>query len=299
MSKFTIGSDPEFFIRNSENNKLVSAVPLIAGTKHAPEVMPSGSLVQHDNVSAEFATPISNTGDELIDAIGKAMAEVRAMLPPRHDIEAIPSAVFDDDQLDTDAAKEFGCESDYDAWNVRQNPEPSVEDANFRSCGGHVHVGFVKGSGNDFLLDFDGKILTVKTMDTFHGIISVVLDHSKEAIARRSLYGAAGCHRPKDYGVEYRSLSNFWMKSPTLVMLIHSLTEDCLRLIRESLAEDLVKEIGDDVIQDVINDGKVETAKEIIENHLMEHLSEDSKHYLEECTEKIDTFDFKNEWAAY
>ena len=297
MSKFTIGSDPEFFIKR--RNKLVSAVPIIPGTKHDPDVTESGAMLQHDNVAVEFATPVANSKEEFVDAIGIAMKEVRAALPKGHKIEAIPSAKFNKNELQTEEAQKFGCEPDFNCWSVSMNPEPDQSDPRFRSAGGHIHVGFVKDSGNDFLLDFDGKLLMTKMMDTFHGIISVLLDNSKAAIARRVLYGKAGCHRPKDYGIEYRTLSNFWLKSPQLVMLMHHLTEDCLSIIRSGKAEDLINDIGGDNIQEIINEGKVSEAQDVLDIHLVDYLSEDSGIFLNDCLEKMETFDMKKEWAAY
>lgn len=48
----------------------------------------------------------------------------------------------------------------------------------------------------------------VKAMDLFLGVPSVLMDEGEE---RKQLYGKAGAHRPKPYGVEYRTLSNFWI----------------------------------------------------------------------------------------
>ena len=292
MSTFTAGADPEFFIRN-EDNKLVSAVPIIKGTKHCPELTESGAAMQHDNVAVEFAIPVANSKEEFVDYIGKAMKEVRFALPSGHSIEAISSARFDESELQTEEALEFGCSADYNVWEMCQNNAPEIEDKALRACGGHLHV------GDESLLDFDSKMLMVKTMDVFHGIISVMLDTSEEAKTRRKLYGSAGCHRPTEYGIEYRTLSNFWLKSPQLAMLVHHLTEDCLSVIKEGKAEDLISDIGEEEIQDIINEGKVSDAKGVLDNHLVEHLSDDSKIFLDDCLENIKTFDMDKEWAAY
>ena len=41
---------------------------------------------------------------------------------------------------------------------------------------------------------------------------------------RRELYGKAGAYRVKPYGVEYRVLSNFWLKSPALMQWVYDNT---------------------------------------------------------------------------
>jgi hypothetical protein len=38
----------------------------------------------------------------------------------------------------------------------------------------------------------------------------------KAGAERRKLYGGAGAYREKDYGFEYRTLSNFWVFDPKL-----------------------------------------------------------------------------------
>ncbi len=51
-------------------------------------------------------------------------------------------------------------------------------------------------------------------MDAVLGIPAILLD---DGLLRKQLYGKAGAFRPKEYGVEYRSLSNFWVFSPEII----------------------------------------------------------------------------------
>lgn len=304
--KYTIGTDPEFFLER-EDGKLISAIGIIKGTKENPEKMDCGSALQFDNVAVEFSTPPAKTVNEMIDYLRATFSELKTKIPPGHRIVAKPSAVFDEDQLQTEEAQQFGCDPDYDAWEIQQNEKPCAADQCFRSCGGHLHVGHVKGDGNDFLLKPFGKIHTVRMMDAFHGIISTILDNSPEAIARRDLYGKAGCHRPTSYGVEYRALSNFWMKSPQLVMLMDSLTNDILSYLRNCPFEEItdlapgpavIQEIGEDEIPRIINNGDVGAARKVLEKYLYKHLSEDSIGYLNYCIDKVESFELMKEWAV-
>ena len=208
------------------------------------------------------------------------------------------------DQLKSEEAQRFGCSPDYDAWIPMENEPPTPPSSNFRSCGGHIHVGKVEDDGNDFLVDDWGKIRLVKAMDCLHGIISVLLDSSKAAIDRRKLYGKAGCHRPVSKqraglydGVEYRVLSNFWFKSPELVMLMDSLTQDALKLVREEKEGELIEAIGGaNTVQRIINEGMFDRAKEVLDKHIEPLLSEDSAHYLKACLGNIKNYNFTKEW---
>jgi len=293
---FTIGADPELFMREKDSQKLKSAIPYIEGTKLEPEVLECGAGLQRDNVALEFASTVADSGAAFVKSIGNALKEIIKKLPEGHEIVAIPSARFDEDQLDHPEARMFGCSPDYDAYIPAQNPPAYCEDEAFRSCGGHIHLGYVEGSGNEFLLDNWGKINTIITMDAFHGIASVILDSSKEAAERRKLYGKAGCHRPTEYGVEYRALSNFWIKSPELVMLMYQLSEDVLRLMRDGTFEILIEDIGKNTLQDVINSGKVEEATDILENKVKPMLSVATVEVLDMCLEKCGQYEFKQEW---
>lgn len=298
MSKnnFTIGTDPEFFLREKDTGKYKSAIPFINGTKRKPDILKCGAGLQRDNVALEFASTPENTENDFVKSIHNAFIDIMEKIPAGHEIAAVPSVNFELDQLDHPEARMFGCSPDYDAYIPTQNPPAHCDDETFRSCGGHIHLGYIEGSGNEFLLDGWGKITTVITMDVLHGITSVVLDNSEGAIKRRKLYGKASCHRPTDYGVEYRVLSNFWLKSPELVMLTYRLSDDVLKLVREGNANTLIDNIGRDNIQDIINNGKIDEAIKTLNEKVRPVLSRETIEMLDMCLEKYAAYEFKNEW---
>jgi hypothetical protein len=119
----------------------------------------------------------------------------------------------------------------------------------------------------------------IKWMDFYHGMISVVLDSSPEAMARRYLYGKAGCYRPRTYGVEYRTLSNFWCKTEVLMKLMWCLTNDLIsRTVYWGPTElDAV------VTQDVINTNDQAFATEIINELCWPNFSELTRQTLKEA----------------
>lgn len=293
MRKITIGTDPEFFMRHKVTEKFISAIPYIKGTKYEPQLLPSGGNIQYDNVAVEFATKPANSSFDFIKNLKQTFTEVIDILPKDMYITAIPSADFDNDQLDTPEACQFGCSPDYNAWSITENESPVPPNPNFRSCGGHIHVGCIDDKGKlisedmGFLLAPEGKILLVRGMDLFHGIISTVLDSSPEAIKRKKLYGKAGCHRPTNYGVEYRTLSNYWTKTPYSSMLMSSLTDDVVELIINNKLEDIISTVGNEEIQNIINDGDVQKANEVINNILLNYMSIESTNYFQECVNKL------------
>jgi hypothetical protein len=66
--------------------------------------------------------------------------------------------------------------------------------------------------------------ILIPLMDLIVGIPSVLIDRDKNAKERRKLYGRAGDFRYQPHGIEYRTLSNFWIKSYHLMSLILGLT---------------------------------------------------------------------------
>ena len=94
----------------------------------------------------------------------------------------------------------------------------------------------------------------VRTMDLYLSVPGVLLDDDSN---RRSMYGLAGSYRPKPYGLEYRPLSNFWLKTDTLKEWVFKTTEAAVRDHRT------VKLPGDDVLQQCINNSDKALAKRL------------------------------------
>ena len=309
QSRVTVGTDPEFFLRNNKTGKFTSAIGIVKGTKDNPEKMPNGSLLQYDNVAIEFATEPAPDIEDFLEKIRNSFLDMYDKIPSNLDIVAEPSVNFELDELMCEEAMKFGCDPDFNAWSLSQNEPPNTDGLTLRSCGGHLHVGHVDGDGCEFLHDIFGKINAVKIMDTFHGIVSVVLDSGDAAHERRQLYGKAGCYRPTDYGVEYRVLSNFWLKSPDYVRLMDSLCQDALNYMKKHSYDfltdldsefDIVKEIQDDVgengIVNVINNSEVDKAKYIIDKYLATHFSEKTIDLLHTVMQDDDNTTIKKAW---
>lgn len=207
---FTYGCDPELFILGPDG-RYVSAEGLIPGTKENPYKV-IGGAVQVDGMAAEFnIDPVTNFNDFETN-IQLVIAELKAMLPKGHTLKAKPSVVFEQDIWDAtpDNAKVLGCTPDFNAWTGSVNPPPNPKKGSTMRCaGGHLHIGWTEdGNIND--MDFVRNCTDlIKQMDWYLGTYSVTQDTDNN---RRSLYGKAGAMRFRPYGVEYRTLSNFWIE---------------------------------------------------------------------------------------
>lgn len=211
--KLLIGADPELFV--SDNGKLVSCHGLLPGTKAQPHRVERGA-VQVDGMAAEFNIDPAADEEEFITNLNTVQNALRELLGGRT-LEAIPVANFGAEYIQSQPqeARELGCEPDFNAWlEGAINPKPDA-DTPFRTASGHVHLGWKEDS-----LSFDEAIAVTKQMDFFLGLESLFWDGDME---RRKLYGRAGCMRPKSYGVEYRVLSNAWLKSEELSRKVFTL----------------------------------------------------------------------------
>lgn len=212
----TFGSDPELFIFN--NNKPYSAIKVLKGDKDNRTKIRNHEFY-YDNTMAECAIKPSLSKEETI-ANFKECFEIYADLVKPFKLVPLASARFAPEELEHEDARKVGCEKDFCPYLMKQMSPPVNEilNDNLRSCGGHIHIGseILKNDGSD-------PILFIYMLDLFLAIPSLWIDKDKSSIIRRKLYGQAGRYRVKEYGLEYRSLSNFWIKSPKLVELIYDI----------------------------------------------------------------------------
>ena len=238
---FLIGADPEFFLEME--GKFVSAINRVGGTKWEPKPIGNGCAVQEDNVAVEFCIPPSDNARKFYESIMYSLSTIKGTVS-EFNFSTAASAVFDAEQLDHPMAKEFGCEPDFNAWSGRKNPRPKCANRNLRSAGGHVHIGGVE--------DVDKKQL-IRAMDLFLGVPSIKLDPDTQ---RRKLYGKAGAYRPKPYGAEYRTLSNFWIWDKGLIDWVYHQTSRAVDFIRSG---NTLNNKDGLIIQDCINNGNNES----------------------------------------
>lgn len=244
-----VGADPELFLQTLEG-KLKSSVGLIGGTKDNPRpISKDGHAVQEDNVAVEFNIPPSDSAAKFVSNITHVLSYLERYAAERGLVfSKLPAASFPEEELQTLEAQVFGCEPDFNAYTLEPNPRPFCPDLNLRSCGGHVHVA----------TDLD-KADVVKAMDIFLGVPSIFLDKD---VKRRGLYGKSGAHRPKPYGVEYRTLSNFWIWQKPLIEWVYRQTE---------AAVEFVKGGGEfhhsDTVQNAINNSNAADASFIINKY--------------------------------
>lgn len=239
---FTIGCDPEVFLL--QNGNIKSAIGLIGGNKHHPlKISEVGHYILEDNVAVEFNIPPCNSMEAFEKEVTFTLNELKKKLKT-YDFSTESALIFPEEELKTADAWIFGCEPDYNAWDLTENEKPNCEEKNLRSAGGHIHVGSYIAQEN--------PVDTIKAMDLFLGVPSVVLDTTGNT--RRKLYGNAGACRLKEYGVEYRTLSNFWIFNKDLIKWAYEGTKRALEFVYN---KNTISEKDGNRIQNCINNGNL------------------------------------------
>jgi hypothetical protein len=255
INNVTIGSDPELFIINLDTDRVVSSIGLIPGRKGDPyrdKDMPTGFGLEVDNILAEYNIPPCKKIVEFVNAHNFMKDYIRRFVKkvnPNYDIKCTASCIVDEDQLQSDEAKLFGCSVDFNAYTRQSNPRPEGDKTNLRSAGFHIHVGYDNPS-KEVSLDL------VKHLDVTLGIPSVLIDEDSR---RRLLYGKAGCFRLTSYGVEYRVLSGAFLANDFLISFMWENTMKAVCNLNNGL--DLPDPI---TVQRIINEGDKNLAKNFI-----------------------------------
>lgn len=255
LQNVSIGADPEVFV--TKGGVITSAIGLIGGTKIKPLPVIEGAL-QEDNVLAEFnIEPCYNEAD-FLRRINSVMQQLNQRLGGDYSTVVRSSHHFDINYLSNNPkAMEFGCDLDMNCWTGAFNPSPNSA-TTLRTAGGHVHIGYDKA-------DAEVSLKIAQLCDVLLGVPSVLIDND---IERRSLYGKAGACRLKKYGIEYRTLSNFWLSSPLLTSWVYNqavMAANCVDMI-----DDLLSECSPDYIQSIINESNVSEARRFVDQYNIE-----------------------------
>lgn len=252
--QFKFGADPELFVK--KDGMFMSGYGLIQGDKENPYPVDHGA-VQVDGMALEFNIDPAMEEEGFVFNLEAVLHQLRSMVP-EYELVASPVADFSADYLEgqPEKAKELGCDPDSNAWTGKQNDVPDNR-VTFRTGSGHVHAGWTEGVDLNNLEHRENAQALVRQMDFYLGLPSLLFDPDTK---RRELYGKAGAHRIKPYGVEYRVLSNSWLRSKALMSWVFRASQKAATDLINGV--NLQNTFGD--IQEIINTSNVEEAMKII-----------------------------------
>jgi len=241
MYTITIGADPEQFLIDQEG-RYVSGHDLIPGSKEEPHFVIKGAI-QRDGTALEFNINPALTAEEFVENISTVMEELTKeykKVRPDLTIALTPVAYFDKEYFENlpEEAQMLGCMPDYNAYTGQENEIPYTEEP-FRTAAGHIHVGWGHSFSKYDSSHFSMCCHMVQNLDASLYPASLLWDSDQK---RRELYGKIGAFRPKSYGVEYRPLSNAFLKRREIQMFVFDMTK---------AVSDLVLNQGLDILDDV------------------------------------------------
>lgn len=221
----TIGTDFELAIYDNANKKYISGVNKIGGTKEVPESIGNDCSKQEDNVAIEFCIPPVTDLESFKNYIGYCINignNIAKSIDPNYSLKAVSSAVYDQDQLNTEKAQMFGCEPSMDAYTQELNHPAAREGLDLRTFGFHIHLGWTNNH------EVDHEFTVIKLFDLFLGVPSLLLENDTR---RRELYGPPGDFRFKPYGVEYRTLGSELLKNQENIEIIWNNIQRVIQII--------------------------------------------------------------------
>jgi len=245
---FSIGADPELFL--GKGGQFVCAYGVIPGTKENPFPVDKGAI-QVDGVAAEFNIDPAYSLAEFKKNLKTVCAALRGYTNGLQFLRKVTVEI--DRNKVPEEALVIGCSSDLDPYTGEMNDSPDGE-TNFRSAGGHVHIGGFFDEGDDNVTKYVKSLKLAKLLDKNLGVYSLLWDKDTR---RRQLYGKAGACRLKDFGLEYRCLSNQWLFSPALTNFVYRQVALSVYELRQGL------DVQTSFFADIINKSDFDAAKAI------------------------------------
>lgn len=220
---YTVGCDPELFVK--KDGKVIGSEKVVPATK---------SIVVRDGVQVEFNPPGSMTTSILGGWISQCFRNLVQMTQAQPGVEISFDQVVEVERAELDsldpAARVLGCSPSFNVYGSKPIGLSDEERAAYltRSAGGHLHFG-LKGDL------FDERVRLVNWLDVFVGNTCVLIDREPKAALRRKHYGRAGEYRIPNYGLEYRTLSNFWLRNYALLDLVERLAAIAVKVVDDAL----------------------------------------------------------------
>lgn len=257
----SIGCDPELFIRSKSTGEIVPSKQIIPadGLKVNSRFYKDEPSVVRDGLQAEIHTRPFFCRAEMGEQIA-AVIQKLAQHCEKNDcyIDWNPVVRIEPQKMDPEDLV-LGCMPSQNCYGLREMLIPVGY--RVRSAGGHFHFGSYGLKVKSYLVD-----PIIRTLDMQIGIPSVILDRHPMTVERRKLYGRAGEFRLPPHGLEYRTSSNFWLRSYQLFSMM-------MQLGRSTISRfdgfgvynqiNLAKLIPSDQVEQVINSNDLDGAKEL------------------------------------
>lgn len=254
-SAVMLGCDPEFFF--SRDGKVIGSEKVLpkegVDSVVASYSDHSSGKIVIDGVQAELNPAPNTCRQSLSYNISRCFITMKSELLTGEGkdvkLDFSPTVTVDKEEIDSlsDGSKRFGCAPSNNAYRAAQKSNKikvNAEKYPYRSAGGHIHLGRIGGAAMASWRGLEKPEVLVPALDVLLGNTCVLIDRDPGNIERRKLYGKAGEYRVPAHGVEYRTLSNFWLRNYTLMSFAFGLARFTVNMVGQSTeATDYVGEL--------------------------------------------------------
>lgn len=253
----TMGCDPEFFFTD-KRGKVVGSEKVLPpegvkvsgiwnefGEDDYDEKTGEGKTPHFiiDGVQAELNPPPNTCRALLGNDIHHCFRNLATRLKKEGrqlDVDFKPLVKITKKELDSlsEASKRFGCAPSTNIYKSAKEAKIKVDPKKYlkRSAGGHIHLGANTGGwkGNTMKKTLHKPKVLVPILDLVVANTCVLIDRDPSNVERRKNYGRVGEYRIKKYGIEYRTLSNFWLRSYQLMSFVMGMARMACQLADQS-----------------------------------------------------------------
>lgn len=257
LAGVVFGCDPEFFFE--KKGKIIGSEKIIDKNKGITIRSPIGDYNSKskfivDGVQAELNPKPNTCRQSLASEISICFQELYKKIKEDKDLSinfATTIKISKKELMSLDEkSRVFGCAPSKNTDTKHQNAV-SLKDPSkylYRSAGGHIHLGHTNspnnGSYQPTQIVMREPERVVQILDIIVGNTCVLIDRDKGNIERRKTYGRAGEYRTPTHGIEYRTLSNFWLRSYPLMSFVMGLSRLAISILTSSMpGRDYEKEL--------------------------------------------------------
>lgn len=236
-----LGCDPEFFFKN-KSGQIIGAEQVIP----KKGLTKDGQKVIIDGVQAELNPRPHTCRDVVASNIRTCFIHLQNNMDKGITCDFSVMSEISKDNLDVlaDSSKVFGCapsRSIYQGLKSRLSlKKVNPEKYRKRAAGGHIHLGFDTNLEMKRALTTDHE-RTVYMLDILVGNTSVLVDRDAGNKERRKLYGKAGEYRLPKHGLEYRTLSNYWLTSKPMMSFAFGMARMAVDLMSSKECDEYFK----------------------------------------------------------
>lgn len=298
LAPLSAGADPEIALFSRKEGRIVSAVPVLKRGKDDRIDLGDGYNFYYDGAAVEGNIPPALNRSEFVNNYRTLFNRAQNYLGDKYNLIPVSYHEYTIEECSHPDVMVGGCNPEGDSHALEIVTPPQYTD-NYRALGNHFHAGrmdykeHLENPDGVKLIDAYNKNDVIKLLDVWCGIPMTIIDKDPTAPLRKKLYGKAGRCRATIFGVEYRTLGNYALRSPKLVELVYDLALYVLNTNMQQNIEEVLERFDLELVQDIINNNRIDEGWKFVEKsglpaNLLSRVKE---------ADKIKIRDFNVEWS--